>query len=339
MNRRPGISLAEVLIAIFVLGLALLGILSLFPLGAVRIAQAIKDDRCQNHNLNTAANFHYIWRFETVNSSGVYRQLYPVYNLAGPNPNATPTDYGDRIDPFTCAQECPNYPPNPDGQQADPNAWIPAAYQSPLYPQYPLLNTSASAVVPRGTQKKSYSVYVDPIGWNNGANNASNPQMQYWVGGNTSCIPRRSLRRIEWAKNPNLPAPQNGLYTVDLNTAYGFDIKRTLRNRYLVLLEDLGFARDGTPADASGNYSAANPPATGMNGQIQRDGRYSCALLFRRRQTYVHRLLEMTVVVYSGRPADGPSDEKAYTTRFTKGSTEATVYWDPNTETRPRIRK
>src|SRR5438128_2059695 len=91
---RPGLSLAEVLIAMFVLALGLLGVLSLFPLGAVRMAQAIKDDRSQNHNLNTAANFHVLWKLESVNSAGQYRQMYPsFYGLAGPNTNATPPNY------------------------------------------------------------------------------------------------------------------------------------------------------------------------------------------------------------------------------------------------------
>src|SRR5262245_21510385 len=106
MNRRPGISLAEVLIAMFVLALGLLGVLSLFPLGAVRMAQAIKDDLCQVHNLNMAANLHWVWREETVRQDGSYRQLYPVQA----SPNLTPSqpvyvglydfnNYGDNIDP------------------------------------------------------------------------------------------------------------------------------------------------------------------------------------------------------------------------------------------------
>ena len=46
MSRRPGITLLEVLIAIFVMGIGLLALLVLFPLGALTMAQAIRDDRC-----------------------------------------------------------------------------------------------------------------------------------------------------------------------------------------------------------------------------------------------------------------------------------------------------
>src|SRR5262245_8538599 len=60
MNRRPsgdsaidlaaresGITLIEVLTAIFIMGVGLLAVLTLFPLGALDMAQAIKDDRAQ----------------------------------------------------------------------------------------------------------------------------------------------------------------------------------------------------------------------------------------------------------------------------------------------------
>jgi type II secretory pathway pseudopilin PulG len=45
MNRRPGITLLEVLVAIFVMGIGLLALLTLFPLAALTMAQAIRDDR------------------------------------------------------------------------------------------------------------------------------------------------------------------------------------------------------------------------------------------------------------------------------------------------------
>ena len=45
MNRRPGVTLIEVLVAIFVVALGLLALLTLFPLGALSMAQSIRDDR------------------------------------------------------------------------------------------------------------------------------------------------------------------------------------------------------------------------------------------------------------------------------------------------------
>src|SRR5947209_4233081 len=45
MNRRPATTLIEVLVAIFIMGIGMLALLTLFPLGALSMAQAIRDDR------------------------------------------------------------------------------------------------------------------------------------------------------------------------------------------------------------------------------------------------------------------------------------------------------
>jgi hypothetical protein len=45
MNRRPAATLVEVLVSIFIMGIGLLAILALFPLGAIRMAEAIQADR------------------------------------------------------------------------------------------------------------------------------------------------------------------------------------------------------------------------------------------------------------------------------------------------------
>lgn len=51
MSRRSGSSLVEVLVAIFVMGLGLIALLTLFPIGMLRMMQAIHDDKT-----STAAN-------------------------------------------------------------------------------------------------------------------------------------------------------------------------------------------------------------------------------------------------------------------------------------------
>jgi prepilin-type N-terminal cleavage/methylation domain-containing protein len=45
-SARQGITLLEVLVAIFIMGIGMLAILVLFPLGALNMARALKDDRC-----------------------------------------------------------------------------------------------------------------------------------------------------------------------------------------------------------------------------------------------------------------------------------------------------
>ncbi len=46
MKRRPAATLMEVLIAMFIMSIGMLALLALFPIGAVSMAQALKDDRC-----------------------------------------------------------------------------------------------------------------------------------------------------------------------------------------------------------------------------------------------------------------------------------------------------
>ncbi len=45
MKRRPGITLVEVLVAIFIMAIGLLALLTLFPLGALRMSQSLQNDR------------------------------------------------------------------------------------------------------------------------------------------------------------------------------------------------------------------------------------------------------------------------------------------------------
>jgi hypothetical protein len=46
MTRRPAVTLMEVLVAMFIMAIGMLALLALFPVGAVSMAQALKDDRC-----------------------------------------------------------------------------------------------------------------------------------------------------------------------------------------------------------------------------------------------------------------------------------------------------
>ncbi|MHB1424650.1 MAG: type IV pilus modification PilV family protein [Gemmataceae bacterium] len=46
MTRRPAITLMEVLITMFIMAIGMLALLVLFPVGAMSMAQALKDDRC-----------------------------------------------------------------------------------------------------------------------------------------------------------------------------------------------------------------------------------------------------------------------------------------------------
>src|SRR5262249_28244754 len=60
--RRRAVTLVEVLIAIFLMGIGLMAILSLFPLGAAQMAQALKDQRAAEAATNAAALGRVLWR-------------------------------------------------------------------------------------------------------------------------------------------------------------------------------------------------------------------------------------------------------------------------------------
>ena len=51
-TRRRGVTLLEVLTAIFIMGVGLLAILTLFPLGALSMARAVRDDRAATIGAN-----------------------------------------------------------------------------------------------------------------------------------------------------------------------------------------------------------------------------------------------------------------------------------------------
>jgi hypothetical protein len=46
MRRRPAVTLIEVLVTLFIMAIGMLALLVLFPLGAISMGQALKDDRC-----------------------------------------------------------------------------------------------------------------------------------------------------------------------------------------------------------------------------------------------------------------------------------------------------
>lgn len=87
--KRRGITLIEVLVAIFIMALGMLALLTLFPLGALRMAQAIQDDRAAQcaANAGSIANMKNIRNDPTVvGTPDVFRADLDG-DGAGPDPN------------------------------------------------------------------------------------------------------------------------------------------------------------------------------------------------------------------------------------------------------------
>src|SRR4051812_3715730 len=127
---RRGVTLVEVLIAIFLMGIGLMAILSLFPLGAAQMAQAIKDQRCAEAATNADALARITWKITCDDDAGggpskfagsdnkpLSHQRFmaamdaPSYNAADPN-------YGIGSPDWTLGQRVPDYTSNTPGVTA-----------------------------------------------------------------------------------------------------------------------------------------------------------------------------------------------------------------------------
>lgn len=93
-RRRVAATLVEVLVAIFVMGVGLICLLSLFPLGAMLMAQSIKDNR-SGHAGNTADAIARALRLER------HERVFPIFGGDGqaPVPVGSPS-YAIFVDPY-----------------------------------------------------------------------------------------------------------------------------------------------------------------------------------------------------------------------------------------------
>jgi len=135
MVRRQGATLIEVLVAIFVMGLGMIALLTLFPIGALRMALAIQDDKCAT----AVANANAIATMRDVrNDKFVRSPLGPAGDPYFP--------FKPFLDVFTDTPPQTDFLPNSARQQADPNG-----------PSYPVF------VDPIGV-KNSVNL-AGPFGW------------------------------------------------------------------------------------------------------------------------------------------------------------------------------
>src|SRR5262245_56539469 len=90
-TRRPGITLLEVLVAIFILALGLLSLLTLFPLGALTMAQAIKDQRSADAAANANAIARAFWKYVVQTNGPLNPDPTIDQALVSPCQNVPPT--------------------------------------------------------------------------------------------------------------------------------------------------------------------------------------------------------------------------------------------------------
>ena len=214
MTRRPGLSLVEVLAAIFIMGIGLISLFTLFPYGGLKYAEAFKDDRT-TQSANAAEMFMRTYWKERV---------LETPPLPQPEPFVRPGGAGED------AMDWPNaYPQGPGGR-------VPVAFAKPPIPYPYPFNTpepTPTLIQPGQAQDDpSYPLFVDPMGW------AARPNRvdQFWVAEGTGGLtPRRNLGDIQqWGFGPNIPTMNR------------------LALRVCSLTDGLTYAPDGRGADATG---------------------------------------------------------------------------------------
>jgi prepilin-type N-terminal cleavage/methylation domain-containing protein len=169
---RRGVTLVEVLVSMFLLAIGLMGILALFPMGALQMAQAVKDERTAQTAKIMEGHAKILWRQAWLNAAG------PNAGELNDETNAANTGVLD-VNPELIALD------NTDPLLYAANPALRVAYlRGPTPPStYPTDRISNSPSSP---------VLIDPIGF------AFQPagNQRNWVGGVSGVLPRRSFTLI-----------------------------------------------------------------------------------------------------------------------------------------------
>jgi hypothetical protein len=275
-TRRPGFSLTEVLVALFVMALGIISLLTLFPVGAVQMGRALQDDRTQTTCLQADAAVRMWWRQEVIEASAKYGVLNaedaPFWVMDDPN---------DPWIPVAAAHPAAVTMPA-----------APGAYTFGVRPSAPVPNNTPRAFTPANqivipttgpdSQRPSFPVMLDPIGGFSYAGDTVFWAANAYVPGTAFSIPRRSIR-----------------------TAGGNLIQAI---RTCTMFDDLEMSRAATPGVPAG---AAE---TGSAFPVVRKGRYNWAAVIQRPNNSIRTVAELKILVYDRRAAGvaPPDAERHY---------------------------
>src|SRR5262245_60161232 len=92
MGRQPGATLMEVLIAIFITSIGLLGMLALFPLGVLNMARALQEERAAEACANAIAAAKVVGRDANANSIDLRQDATVTPYLTAPPNLLNPSD-------------------------------------------------------------------------------------------------------------------------------------------------------------------------------------------------------------------------------------------------------
>jgi hypothetical protein len=325
-TERGGATLVEVLVAIFVMAIGMITLLTLFPLGLLSMAQAIKDDRTALAAASAAA-IESIWDIRHAGNK-------PLGQVAACTPPAGSfwTTNGAIAGLFS-----------------NPGAGLPLIATGPGYPIYvdPFAFSGpagTSTVNPSyGPTVGSVLQRVDICINQHGVTDASNASpivissashgltsgamvLVSGVTGNTAANGRFTITFIDANTFSLNGSTGNGAYAGGGLWQYAVEDQATAwRISWFTLLDDIEFENNGIPAP--GNASA---PST-----IFREDRYTWAYLLRMGDVTNPSFVDLTIVVYSGRTQ--LSGEKSFPANWSAGGDVVTLSFSG--ADKPAIRK
>lgn len=305
LQPRPGATLTEVLVAIFVMGIGLLSLLVLFPLGALQMAQAIHDDRCTHAGITARALGNMVVPY-SGNSGFTLKDdpftVYPYYFYQLPGVPGYTTSYNL---PLTLPDDGPSYP----------------VYIDPIGVKL----SAGSAIAPRAPA----SFATSPAG-------ILPTTFPFWISqnfpGNLPPAPGAPVGFFTAA--PSLAGfPRVSPSFINVNSFQSLE-------RWCMMPDDIQFQEDATPVS---NGLGANTPGSlqresryswaWLCRQVRPDGTHCPTPMG----------VDMTVVVYDRRPitqgpAGAPMGETTYAAQFNFGSNIAYLVWPPGSAP-PNLRR
>lgn len=290
-TRRTGFSLIEVFVAMFIMAIGMIALLTLFPVGAVQMGHALRDDRSQTTALQADATLRMWWQREVVEAFANYgvqnAEDVPFWVMDDPNDPWIGGAPGPVTHPaVTTLPGAPNY-----------TFAVRPATNTVLPRPFPLAIPSSGL----NSEKPSFPVLIDPIGFNSYSGNLNR---QFWVAGLGSdapapptqfSIPRRTMRSV----GTSLP-----------------QIARACS-----LLDDIEFSRTADSGYAPG-YPDLN--AGSAVGTVVRQGRYNWGAVIQRQNNSFRNIADLKILVYDRRaPGIAPTDaELHYAATATVGATQ-----------------
>ncbi len=284
---RPGLTLTEALVSLFVVALGLLSLLTLFPLGAMQIGQALKDDRAAQTAMQADGFLRMYWQTNVVEGTtertGI-REALVNPGVIGPITTTTMPPLGGTISNVALAPPTVIVTTSLDhglttgatvqisgvaGISSANGTWVVTVMSGTQY-RFTLATATGTYVPGTGTwvrpdkvDEPSYPVFVDPLGWQ--ARLALTAE-QAWI----------SRSNTVTASTATAVPPRRGLAALTTTGAIF---------RACCLTDDMSFQQNGSPAatvdwGAKYNWSAVVQSPRIGNPQIA----------------------NLTILVFDGRP-------------------------------------